>query len=134
MVALEVDYATALRILDVSKLPPPQVDALAEAFDALETKARVLGGVDTKEAEEALKEEHEALDRLVVRSLRRTGEEMAKLRDTREASVDRRIERAAAVKPETLGREEQPFQEQPRRRAGRHGGRLSRHWGGCGSG
>ena len=116
MVALEVNYAAALRVPDVRRLTPFQLEALAQAFDALEAKARKVGGAHTRGAEEALRQEYEALDRLMGHILGLTDDDLKKLQVAWKTLEARRTERSSAARPETVKGEESSFRGPPRKK------------------
>ena len=108
IIALEVNMAREMPIIDVRKLSNKHVKVLAEKFDELETEARRIGGASEKEHIEKLKPKIYEIDVEVGRILDVPEDIIRQVQESVEALIERRISSAKEIAPETVKGEE-PF-------------------------
>jgi type I restriction-modification system DNA methylase subunit len=105
-IALEVNIARDMPILDVRMLPEEQVKVLAEEFDKLESEARRIGGASEREQLEKLKPVIYEIDRALAELLNIPEDIVRLIEEQVDMLVERRIagskeERRGSVRGET---------------------------------
>lgn len=108
IIALEVNVARDMPILDIRKLSKDHVKELAKKFNELENEARKIGGASEKEQIEKLKPKIYEIDKLIGEILNLKIEEIKDIEKTVELLVERRISGAKEPKPELIKGEKEP--------------------------
>jgi hypothetical protein len=123
IIALEVNTAREMPILDVRRLPDDQVKALAKRFDELEAEARKIGGASEREQIEKLKPKIYGIDVEAGRILGMPEDVMRRIQESVETLIERRIRGAEEPTPEKVKGEE-TFKTRPRKSTGRKEGKF----------
>jgi len=113
-IALEVNIAKEMPILDVRKLSGEQVKVLAKKFDELEAEARKIGGASEREQVEKLKPKIYEIDVEVGKILDVPEDVIRQVQESVELLIERRVSGAKEAMPETVKGEE-PFKARPKK-------------------
>ena len=107
-IALELNQASGMPILDIENLPNQQVDHLAKLFDKLEVETRKIGGAHKRQNLEKLKPIFNEIDRYVAGIVGLPEPLVSKAETIANALMDRRLSGAKMAKPEAIRGEEEP--------------------------
>jgi len=113
-IALEVNIAREMPIIDVRKLLDEQVKVLARKFDELEAEARKIGGASEREKIEKLKPKIYEIDVEVGKILDVPEDVIRQVQESVELLIKRRVSGAKESAPETVKGEE-PFKVRPKK-------------------
>ncbi|MFP3131305.1 MAG: N-6 DNA methylase [Nitrososphaeria archaeon] len=114
IIALEVNIAKEMPILDMRKLSDEQVKVLAKKFDELEAEARKIGGASESEQVEKLKPKIYEIDAEIGKILKVPQDVIIQVQESVELLIDRRVSGAKEAMPETVKGEE-PFKARPKK-------------------
>jgi len=115
-IALEVNIARDMPILDVRRLSDEQIKALAEKFNRLESEARRIGGASEREQLEKLKPVIYEIDRVLAELLNIPEDVVKLVEDQVDMLVERRIAGSKEEKRESVRGETEVKLKPPRRR------------------
>jgi hypothetical protein len=118
IIALEVNIARDMPILDVRRLSDEQIKALAEKFNRLESEARRIGGASEREQLEKLKPVIYEVDRALAELLNIPEDVVKLVEDQVDMLVERRIAGSKEEKRESVRGEAEVKLKPPRRRKG----------------
>lgn len=119
LIALEIAQAERMPTLNIKKLSKPQRQKLADAFDALETETRKLGGAHKKQNLEKLAPQFEQIDTIVAEILNLPTDIAELARKLATQMMDRRLTRIKAALPEMVRGEEETLEMEPPSRKAR---------------
>ena len=102
MLALEVNQAADMEILDIKKLDSGKMETLAYLFDKLNTKANEVGGADTQDNLQKLQPIVEEIDTIVAQILGFKKTLVESLRAVTQILAERRISRTRRARPEAV--------------------------------
>ncbi|MEM3872719.1 MAG: N-6 DNA methylase [Nitrososphaeria archaeon] len=114
IVALEVNIAREMPIIDVRRLSDEQARLLAIKFDELEQEARKIGGASEKEQVEKLKPKIYEIDEEIGKILNIPKDIIRQIQESVEQLVNRRISGSKEPAPESVKGEE-PFKARPKK-------------------
>ncbi|MEM4428446.1 MAG: hypothetical protein QXJ33_01185, partial [Acidilobaceae archaeon] len=115
-VALEVNHAEDIPIIDVRRLSEDDLKLLASLFDKLEAEARRLGGADKRENVEKLWDTViKEIDEVVVRILELPQGIAEAAKTLSKTMMERRLRRAEEARSEAIRGEEAVGVERPRK-------------------
>jgi hypothetical protein len=115
-IALEVNIARDMPILDVRKLDDKHIFELASLFDRLESEARRIGGASEREQLEKLKPVIYEVDRVLAELLNIPEDVVKLVEDQVDMLVERRIAGSKEEKRESVRGETEVKLKPPRRR------------------
>lgn len=113
LISLEVAQAERMPILNVTRIPKPELRKLAELFDSLEKETRKIGGGHKKENLEKLSKQFEQIDSLVADILKLPNDLGESTRKLASQLMERRLMRTEEAIPELLRGEEQTLEMTP---------------------
>ncbi|MEM3403760.1 MAG: N-6 DNA methylase [Nitrososphaeria archaeon] len=117
IIALEVNVAREMPVLDVRKLREDQVKLLAQKFEELENEARKIGGASKKENVKKLMPKIHEIDKIIGAIIRLKPEEIKEIEDTVENLIERRTSRAKEAIPESVKGEKEPKIKPPKKQS-----------------